>query len=111
MKNCTPLCPYKERNWCPVHQGYTVPKKTEVNKVSEKKKELDKQYKKIRAKYLKEHPMCEANLEGCKKVATEIHHKRGKVGEEDYLNPEYFLAVDRNCHQILEKNPAFAKAN
>lgn len=109
MKNCTAFCPYKNKNYCPVHQDYKVPVKKEVNKVSEKKKDLDKQYKKIRAKYLREHPMCEAKIEGCGKVAVEIHHKRGKVGEEDYLNPEFFLATCSHCHKIIEVNPAWAK--
>lgn len=110
MKNCTRLCPYKERNYCPVHQGYTVPKKTEVNKVSDSYKEILKKYKKVRAKYLKEHPFCEAKIdEGCQKVSNEIHHKKGKVGEEDYLNTEFFLATCWHCHKIIEANPSWSK--
>lgn len=108
MKNCTPLCPYKERNWCPVHQGYTVPQKTEVNKVSEKKKELDKQYRKLRAKFLKENPKCLPQLVGCTKRATDVHHMAGRIGDE-YLNVKNFLPVCRKCHDTLEKSPAAAR--
>jgi hypothetical protein len=83
-----------------------------VNKVSDNKKEADKQYNKIRAAFLREHPFCGAKIEGhCKVVATQIHHKKGKATEEDYLNPKYFLACCFECHSIIEKNPNWSKKN
>jgi hypothetical protein len=106
VKGCS-----NEGRYCRKHASLTIKPVPEINKVSEKKKEMDKQYKKIRAAFLKSHPFCEANIEGCGKVAVEIHHKRGRIGEDDYLNDKYFLAVCRPCHHLLELNPAWAKQN
>lgn len=92
------------------HFGYEQPKETKINKVSETRKEWDKEYNKNRKKFLSEHPACQAMIEGCTKKATDIHHKRGKNSKEDYVSPSNFLAVCRHCHQVIEKNPAFAKA-
>jgi hypothetical protein len=92
------------------HLSMTVPVKSEIPKKSDKQKEADKEYKKVRAKYLKAHPFCEAKLEGCGKVATEIHHKAGKIGEL-FTDPKNFLSVCRSCHTIIEKSPAFSRQN
>jgi hypothetical protein len=98
------------QSYCRLHQGYTVPVKSEIPKKSDKQKEADKEYKKVRAKYLKAHPFCEAKLEGCGKVSVEIHHKRGRIGE-DLINPDFFLACCQKCHMVIEANPAWAKQN
>jgi hypothetical protein len=107
---CTdPKCANYQR-YCRIHIGFTVPSTPEINKVSDKKKQLDKEYKKVRKQYLSAHPLCEAKIEGvCSKVAVEIHHRAGKATEEDYLNSDLFLAVCRKCHSTLEVNPAFAR--
>lgn len=92
------------------HIGFTVPEKKEIPKKSENQKDLDKKFAKEKSKYLKAHPFCEAKIEGeCQKVSMDVHHKKGKVGEEDYLNPAFFLACCRKCHTIIEANPRFAK--
>lgn len=95
--------------YCRLHATLNIKPVPEISKISDKKKELDKQYSKVRAKFLKAHPFCEAKIEGCTKVATDVHHKKGKVGEEDYLNEKYFLAVCRKCHSAIETNPAYAR--
>lgn len=97
--------------YCRQHLGYAVPEKKEVPKVSQKKKELDKQYLKVRKTFLANHPVCMAHLEGCQKKANQVHHMKGKATEEDYLNVKFFLAVCMNCHEIIEKNPAFSRQN
>lgn len=94
----------------PGHTGFVVPEKKTIAKKSETQKELDKRFAKEKSKYLKAHPFCEAKIEGeCQKVSMDVHHKKGKVGEDDYLNPAYFLACCRKCHTIIEANPRFAK--
>lgn len=92
------------------HFGYALPKENKIDKVSEARKEWDKEYKKNRKVFLTAHPSCQAMIEGCTKKATEIHHKIGRSSKDAYVNPRYFLAVCRHCHSTLELNPAFAKA-
>jgi len=65
-------------------------------------------YAPAKKSYLKAHPICEANLENCTKVSTDIHHKAGRIGKLLYATA-YFLCVCRNCHRFIEENPIFAK--
>ena len=101
---------FKYNRYCG-HVGYSVPEPKVIEKVSEKRKELDKEYKKARAKFLKEHPLCMAALIGCHKKANQIHHMKGRATDEDYLNEKYFLSACGNCHEIIERNPVFSKKN
>lgn len=110
QSNCQVKGCRNEGKYCRLHLGYTVPVVKEVAKVSDSQKEILRQYKKVRAQFLKEHPFCEAKLPTvCTKIATQIHHKKGKVGSEDYLNPDHYLATCHGCHDVIEKNPAWAK--
>ena len=52
--------------------------------------------------------MKELKLKGCKRIATEIHHKASKIGKL-YTDINNFLAVCRNCHTWIEENPKEAK--
>ncbi len=76
---------------------------------STKKEKQDALYKIVRDAYLKVHPQCEAAIPGIcsRKGSSQIHHKKGKVGE-DYLDDKYFLAVDFECHRYIEDNRQFA---
>lgn len=82
-------------------------KKTQINKVSNKKQKLDKEYSLLRKKYLSDNPFCEANLPGCQKYSTDIHHKKGRG--EFYLDITTFLSVCRKCHVFIETHPIEAK--
>jgi hypothetical protein len=101
-------CPNKGR-YCRLHISFSVPEKKVISKVSDNHKEVLKKYKTERARYLKEHPLCEANIDGCTKVSVEIHHKAGKASDELYLDSSLYLSCCRHCHDILETNPAYAK--
>lgn len=81
-----------------------------INKVSDKRKEWDKVYNKNRKAFLKTHTECGAHLPECTKIATQVHHKRGKATYEYYTNPIYFFPVCFNCHRRIEENPNYAKA-
>ncbi len=83
--------------------------RTPIPPRSSKKIKLDAAYSTLREQYLKNHPQCEASIQGiCSgKGATQIHHKIGKIGE-DYLDDKHFLAVDFECHRYLEDNPEYA---
>jgi hypothetical protein len=48
-------------------------------------KQLSK-YLKLRRKFLSENPLCRADLQECTKIATEVHHKKGRLGKHCPLN-------------------------
>lgn len=83
-------------------------KPTSINKVSNKRKSSMALYKKVRAEYLTAFPMCE--VRGCRRFSSEIHHKKGKIGDL-LCDTEHFLATCRMCHQKIELNPVWAKEN
>lgn len=67
-----------------------------------------KAYRKVRNEYLSAYPMCQARLDGCQGEATEVHHKRGRVGRL-LTDARYFLAVCHSCHEWIELHPQEAK--
>jgi hypothetical protein len=79
-----------------------------ISRSSTKKDKADYLYAIAREAYLKAHPMCEAKIPGCTLNATDIHHKRGRVGGY-YLDITNFLAVCRTCHNIIETHVEMAK--
>lgn len=80
-----------------------------ISKIGSKRKKQNDEYSKLRKLYLDAHPFCEANLPGvCTSVATDIHHKIGRIGE-NYLKVSEWLAVCRSCHKFIEENPIIAK--
>lgn len=104
------LCAIKECSncgrYCRLHLVPKTPKAVTIKKESEKKKDLNKIYQKVRAEYLKYHPVCE--FKECKEKARDIHHKAGKVGEL-FTDPNHFMACCREHHSLIELNPAWAK--
>jgi len=69
---------------------------------------LNAAYSVLREQFLKNHPYCKAKVPGCSIIATDIHHKKGRVGKL-FLDDSEFLAVCRMCHTWIENNPAEAK--
>jgi len=51
-----------------------------MRKISKKQAANLRQYKKVREAYLESNPNCEAKLNGCNFESTEIHHKKGRIG-------------------------------
>lgn len=113
MKGSKNICTVKgclnEGRYCRLHLNYSVPVKTVVAKVSEKQEDLNKKFAKAKKEYLREHPFCEANIDGCTKVSIDVHHKAGKASEVLLLDKSLFLGVCRHCHSIIEANPSWAK--
>ena len=71
-----------------------------IPKESKKRKVANNEYKALRKVYLENHPLCEVKLKGCSKKATEIHHDQGRgIKLNDVAN---FVAICRNCHNIVE---------
>ncbi len=77
-----------------------------IRKRSLKRAAQEREYAKLRKVYLFTHPTCEVGGCGCQ--ATEIHHRKGRIG--DLLTDEtYFLAVCRSHHNYIELHPEEAK--
>ena len=60
-------------------------------------------YKKLRIKFLTDR-MCEAKLDGCTLRATDVHHKKGRIGD-NMLDVNHWLGVCRTCHNWIENHP------
>jgi len=43
----------------------------------------------------------------CGQAATEVHHRRGRVGA-NLLDESTWLPVDAECHRDIHANPAWA---
>jgi hypothetical protein len=80
--------------------------KTPVNKKSDGMKVLDKLYLKMRKPFLKENPICKANLSGCQTNAIEVHHKKGRG--RYLLDVTTWLPTCRNCHRTITDNSKMA---
>jgi len=78
--------------------------RTPIKKVSDKRAEELKQYTPLRAKFIDEHPNCEARLGGCTGKTETIHHK--SMSALDFLNVETWLGCCLICHIAIEAIPA-----
>ena len=87
---------------------YKIEKPKSIAPVSEKRQVAMDEYSKKRLAFLAVHMNCQAKLVGCTRVATDIHHKAGRTGD-NYLNMNTWLAVCRSCHSWIEINPDAAK--
>lgn len=100
LKDSTPIGGFKMTT-----QTYSIPT------ISDKQIERLKAYKAARDEYMKKYPSCQAQIpEICTYVATDLHHKGGKVGDM-LTNTKYFLALCRACHARIEMAPTWAKEN
>jgi hypothetical protein len=87
-----------------------VSKQKPIPKISSKKAKLDKVYSVLREQFIKQHPVCQAKLNGCTLSATDIHHKySGKNRSQYYLDSTTWMAICRNCHRWIHDNPKSAK--
>ena len=66
---------------------------------SKKRAKQEHEYSKKQLLFLENNPTCQ--VRGCESSATEVHHKKGRIG--DLLTDErYFLAVCRPHHLYIE---------
>lgn len=87
---------------------YTIEKPKSISPVSKKRQVEMDEYSKKRVAFLALHNNCQAKLVGCTGKATDIHHSKGRVGD-NYLNISTWFALCRACHSYLETNPEEAK--
>lgn len=75
---------------------------------SDRRKEEEEMYKILRVVFLESNPKC--SVEGCRHMATEVHHMKGRIGKL-LIEPRYFLSACHECHINIEINPEWAKEN
>lgn len=100
--------------YCSRHQYLRLDKlikpprpKPSIKKFSNKTRKQVAQYMELRDIFLKDFPLCAANLIGCTKIATDIHHMQGRG--INLLKTDTWIAVCRNCHNWIESHPREAK--
>ena len=80
----------------------------QVNKVSEKRKELNKEYFILVEQFKKDNPHCKAKVNAyCTEKTTDPHHKRGRGLY--LLDVSTWLPCCRSCHTYIEAHPQEAK--
>ncbi len=84
--------------YCSIHKGTDTREYTRYRRDPEVKKLYGRAWKRIRDRYIKEHPMCESFLSrGIYRPAQEIHHKLpladGGTHEKNNL-----VSLCRSCH-------------
>lgn len=67
-----------------------------------------KQYSKRRLVFLRVNHACEAFIEGCSGAATDVHHRKGRIGKL-LLDEKYWLPCCRSCHTYIHNNPSEAR--
>lgn len=104
------FCYQKDRAKAYQKRQKNKPKKRKaISPISDKQAERLKVYRKNRDKYMKEHPFCEARLENCTFKATDLHHKKKRIGD-NLTNQKYFMALCRSCHNFIENKMSIEEA-
>jgi len=78
-------------------------KRSRLKPISSKRKEQLKQYKILRAQYLKENPVCQV----CEKAsATEIHHREPGRGSRTN-DVALFVSICSQCHRRIHQGEQY----
>lgn len=111
-KYCSGVCQFKDKK-----PDLTLKSPKPIRKISKKQAVLNAQYLVANKEFLSkaENQICPVT----KQKATEVHHKKGRVGYADEwarenniplsLDVRFFLAVSRKGHRQIEENPEWAK--
>ena len=91
--------------------------------MSKRRQRESKEYSKLRKEFLAQRPICEAHMfvfpaDGhyttdfehmiYTESSTDVHHTAGRH-KGNYLNRDTWLAVCRDCHDWIHKNPKQAE--
>jgi hypothetical protein len=69
----------------------------------------DARYSRERVVFLAERPICEAGLDSCSWVATQVHHMAGRAPSV-FFRQELWLPVCGGCHGWITDHPGEAFA-
>jgi hypothetical protein len=78
-----------------------------ITDVEKPREQLEKQYLKIKKKFLADNPLC--GVDGCWKSSEDVHHQKGRTGNL-LIDTAHFLPVCRAHHKNIEEKPIEAKA-
>lgn len=84
------------------------PRRKPIRKVSKKLARENRKYSTLREQFLEANPECMAKLKNCRGEATDVHHQKGRIGD-NLLDTDSWLAVCRPCHLFIESHPLKAK--
>lgn len=79
-------------------------------RISKKRADALKAYRKRRQWFLSQNPHCAVKLHDCKYIASQVHHQLGREG--DLLNNEpYWLPICDPCHRFITTHSNWAIIN
>lgn len=84
------------------------PKPKKIKPRSDKRAKQEREYSAMLPQFFLDNPICQ--VKGCGKESQQAHHRAGRLGVM-LLRKEYWLAVCAECHDRIERNPNWAKAN
>jgi AMMECR1 domain-containing protein len=87
---------------------YSIEKPKSISPVSKKRQVEMDEYSKKRLAFLALHVTCQAKLVGCTGSSSDVHHSKGRIGD-NYLNMSTWVALCRSCHSYIEQHPEEAK--
>lgn len=106
-----PLCKFnqdKGSDFCLHHRKHfgapDIKEKKAIPKKSAKRKEEDKEYKKIVKELLAENPNCQIKETGCTTKASGLHHQKKRT-PSTLLDKRYLIRACNNCNLWAELNP------
>lgn len=96
-----PHCLNNDCHWCkrrnkpktPIKRTPIKKKPCKIKRVSDKRGREEREYSKLRKKFLNEHKICEC---GCGKEANDVHHSAGRG--KYFLDVTTWKALNRLCH-------------
>lgn len=98
-------------NYCIGHSkmmgSVTIKEKSKIPVQSDKRKEEQKEYRKIVAEMLRANPDCEIKQPGCQVKATGLHHQRKRT-PATFLDKRYLIRSCDSCNLWAELNPVKA---
>lgn len=109
IKRKTPLRRSSALQRCPD----PISRRRGIRRISPKQRRRNDAYRQARLEYFedlaerqgRDAAICE--VLGCHAIATQIHHKRGRIGDR-LTNKEEFLGCCAACHRRIENDPAWA---
>lgn len=107
------------------HRGWMFPERKPRKAMKKTQKRIkprsDKMTKKMkvynvkRIEFLTDNPLCQCVIAGkrlpcCQGEATDIHHKKGRLGEM-LTDSDYWMALCRPCHDAIHHDAEWAYDN
>jgi hypothetical protein len=88
--------------------GVSVKVPKALNKISEKRKDINQALRTIYPSFLAKHSKCEIKSPECTKIATVIHHVEGRLPSK-VLDQTTWMASCTRCNIYVEENDGWAR--